>query len=120
MKLSEKQGQFLMDVALLVQWVNSQGWYVTGKELLRTKEQQRLYYEQGKTKTMNSQHGKGLAIDLILFIDGKVTWRIEDYKPLGEFWESIRPENRWGGSWRGRVERGESTFIDAVHFERTG
>ena len=120
MKLSEKQGQFMKDLSLLIQWVNSQGWYVTGKELLRTREQQRLYYEQGKTKTMNGQHGKGLAIDLILLINGKVTWDIEDYRPLGEFWKSIRPENRWGGDFFVIVDGVKEAFPDGVHFERTG
>jgi len=109
-KLSEKQAQFLTDVALLIQWVNSQGWYVTGGELFRTREQQEIYVRQGKSKTYNSKHLKRLAIDLFLFKDGKVTWKLEDYRPLGEFWQSIRPENVWGGNF--------STLKDGVHFER--
>ncbi len=120
MRLSEKQWQFLQDVSLMIHWIERKGWYVTGGELYRPQEMQELYKKQGKTKTLNSKHTRRLAIDLFLFIDDKITWRAKDYEPLGKFWESIRPENRWGGSWRGKVERGESTFIDAVHFERSG
>ena len=33
-------------------------------EGLRTKERQKLLFEQGKSQTMNSKHLKGLAIDV--------------------------------------------------------
>jgi len=112
MKLSEKQAQFLQDVALLILWINQKGWYVTGGELHRPQEMQEIYLKQGKTRTGDSKHTRRLAIDLFLFKNNKVTWNPEHYEPLGEFWESIRPENRWGGNFKG--------FVDAVHFERKG
>jgi len=51
----------------------------------------------------NSLHSKRLAIDLMLFKDGVYLTNSEDYRPLGEFWESI------GGTWGGR-------FHDGNHF----
>ena len=74
----------------------------------------------GKSKTMNSYHLKRLAIDLNFFKpvydeDGKLkgytlTWRYEDIKPFGEYWESLNPKNKWGGNFK--------TFKDTPHFER--
>lgn len=51
----------------------------------------------------NSCHKIRLAIDLNLFRDGKYLTATEDYRVLGEFWESI------GGTWGGR-------FSDGNHF----
>jgi len=56
----------------------------------------------GKRKP-TSLHFEGLAIDLNLFKDGKYLTGTEDYRELGEYWESI------GGAWGGR-------FNDGNHF----
>lgn len=53
-----------------------------------------------------SGHKLRLAVDLNLFRDGKYLTRTEDHKPLGEFWESLHPECRWGGR-----------FEDGNHYE---
>ena len=66
---------------------------------------------------MDSQHLKKLAIDLNIFKDG-VLCSAEQIRPIGKFWESLSPVNRWGGSWRGLVETGKSSFVDSPHFER--
>lgn len=109
MKLSEKQGQFLMHVAQLVAWVNSHnGWYVTGGELFRTKEQQEIYFNSGKSKTMHSKHLSRLAIDLNLFINGNYRKDKDAYKPLADYWESLHPDNVAGFTWG----------WDANHFQR--
>lgn len=110
MKLSEKQSQFLQDICMLVMKIHSDGNYCTGGELHRIKETQQILKEQGKSQTSDGQHQKRLAMDIFLFINGKVTWDSDDYQRYGEFWEAIRPENRWGGNFPG--------FVDAVHFER--
>ena len=59
----------------------------------------------------NSLHHDSLAIDLpMVWPDGKYgTW--EDYRPLGEYWESI------GGAWGGRFGAGvDGKGNDANHF----
>lgn len=112
MKQSERQAEFLLDVCLLIQWVDRhKNWYVTGGELHRLPWVQKQLKEQGKSNTLESNHQKRLAIDLMLFIDGEWQQDTEAYAPLGEFWESIRPENRWGGNF--------TSLKDGVHFERT-
>jgi peptidoglycan L-alanyl-D-glutamate endopeptidase CwlK len=117
MKLSEKQGIFLLNVAKLIQWVNDQDQYVTGGELLRTKEQQQIYVDSWKSKTLDGKHLEKLAIDLNLFINGIYRTDTEAYKPLGQFWVSLHSDNRWGGDWNkdGAIE--DEKFKDGNHFE---
>jgi hypothetical protein len=109
MTLSDKQWEFLKDVCLLIQFAERKGWKLTGGELWRPQEMQDIYVERGLSQTREGQHLKRLAIDLNLFVDGKFMQKTEDHKELGEFWESIRPENRWGGR-----------FNDGNHYERRG
>ena len=44
MSLSEKQWSFLKDVAKMIQWADSQGYKLTGGELMRPMAMQYLYY----------------------------------------------------------------------------
>jgi hypothetical protein len=53
-----------------------------------------------------SCHKLRLAVDLNLFRDGKYLAATEDHRPLGEFWELLHPECRWGGR-----------FYDGNHYE---
>ncbi len=107
MRLSRKQGIFLLNVAKLIQYVSEQGWWVTGGELLRTKEQQKIYFDNGKSKTMRSKHRSKLAIDLSLFVGGEYQTKKEPYKPLADYWKSLHPNNVAGYDWG----------WDANHFE---
>ena len=49
-------------------------------------------------------HGSRLAIDLNLFVWNGKRWAYqrttEAHRPLGEFWESLHPDNRWGGRFK--------------------
>lgn len=51
-------------------------------EGLRTKERQQELYKQGKSKTLNSRHITGHAVDIypVSNTDGK--WTPEDFKPI--------------------------------------
>ena len=118
MNLVLQQSIFLRDVVALLEYANAEGWLVTGGELWRPLEMQKLYFDQGKSKTMKSQHLDRLAIDLNFFRGFTLVTEREKLKPLGQFWEGLSLENRWGGSWRGMVEAGTSKFIDVPHFER--
>jgi hypothetical protein len=110
MTLREKQSQFARDVANLIQFAYAEGYEVTFAEAYRPPELAELYAQQGRG-IRNSQHTKRLAIDLNLFLDGKYLTDSDDYRLLGCYWKSLRPENRWGGDFRRK---------DGNHFERTG
>lgn len=110
MSLVKEQAAFLLDVGKLVQFATDKGFEVTGGELFRTVEQQEIYIRAGKSKTMNSNHLKRLAIDLNFIKEGKLNYVMADLKPIGTFWESLNPKNKWGGNFNG--------FLDMPHFER--
>lgn len=120
MSLGTEQEAFVVDVVCqLIPKAWELGFAVRFGEVQRMMEMQEIYVKTGRSKTLDSQHLKKLAIDLVLLIDGKVATR-EQIKPLGDYWESLNPKNRWGGNWRGLVDSGKSKFVDAPHFERQG
>lgn len=53
-------------------------------EGLRTKERQRYLVKTGKSRTMNSYHLRGKAIDFVAMPGGKVSWDLKDYKTIVE------------------------------------
>jgi hypothetical protein len=56
----------------------------------------------------NSLHCSGLALDLVLFRDGKPLWASKHYRDLGEYWEALHELCCWGGR-----------FSDGGHFSIT-
>tara|TARA_R110000868_G_scaffold230254_2_gene483395 strand:+ start:3334 stop:3726 length:393 start_codon:yes stop_codon:yes gene_type:complete len=82
-------------------------------EGLRTAARQKQLYEQGATKTMNSRHLTGHAVDLAPMIGGTVRWDWPLYHQLADTVKAAAAaENvplQWGGDWR--------TFKDGPHWE---
>lgn len=117
MKLSEKQRRFSKKVALLLVWVGTHpGWSVTLGEVWRPLRLQRIYFREGKTKTLSSKHVQKLAVDLNFFINGNYITDKKKYRPLGEFWEYL------GGRWGGRFgvkkkDYDKKVGWDPFHFE---
>lgn len=110
MSMVQEQAAFLLDTCKLIQFATDEGWTVTGGELARTPEQQAIYFKTGRSKTMDSIHLKRCAIDLMFFKDGKIVWDKAQLAPVGAFWESLHPKNRWGGNFK--------SLLDVPHFER--
>lgn len=97
MTLGEKQQLFTVMIGNLIHWAEEKGYRLTFGEAYRTPEQAALNARKG-SGISNSLHTQRLAVDFNLFINGQYMTRTEDYRPLGEFWESI------GGSWGGRFK----------------
>lgn len=117
----QAQWEFVQHLALLIAFAKDNNFVLTEGEGSRPIEMQQIYVKTGRSKTMDSRHLDRLAHDFNVFIlkDGQLKLATRDeIAPLGKFWESLHPKNRWGGSWRGLVEAGRSSFIDAPHFER--
>ena len=110
MSLSSEQAAFLLDACKLIQHATELGWTVTGGESYRTQEQQEIYFKTGKSKTMQSNHLRRLAIDLNFLKDGQPVWDKAQLQPIGDYWESLNPSNRWGGNFK--------SLPDVPHFER--
>lgn len=106
--LWEKQACFTQNIASLLQFINSKGFFVTFGEAYRTPEQAALYAKSGKG-IIDSLHIRRLALDLNLFDkDGVYITDYDFYEPFGEYWETLHHLNRWGG----RFKR-----VDSNHFE---
>ncbi len=115
MHLSEKQRVFTLNISRLIAKGYALGLEMTFGEAYRTIEQQMLYVQTGRSHTMNSNHLRRLAVDFNFFKNGHLTYRWEDIKPLGDYWESLDPANRWGGDWNKNNKK--DGFIDTPHFE---
>lgn len=82
-------------------------------EGLRTLDRQRKLLAEGATKTLNSRHITGHAVDLAPLIDGKVSWDWPLYHRLAKIVKAAAADENvpitWGGDWR--------TFKDGPHWE---
>jgi len=123
MSLSNEQQEFLFDFCLLVQFAQRLGFKVTPGELKRTREQQQIYVDTGRSKTMDSMHLLSLAGDLNIFKNGDYVMSygpliaMEIVKPLGVFWESLNIKNIWGGNFDRDFSRTDP-WVDIPHFQR--
>lgn len=103
-------------------------------EGVRTKERQAELVRKGASKTMNSRHLTGHAVDIVPVIDGKVSWDFNHYYPLAKAMAQAATELgvkvRWGGAWSvitGKsgtpqewvkaYRAGGGRFLDGPHFE---
>ena len=82
-------------------------------EGVRSLERQKELLEAGKSTTMNSRHLKGNAVDIAVFVEGKLTWDFKYYKEVSDHIKALSKAMQitivWGGDWK--------SFIDGVHFE---
>lgn len=74
----------------------------------RTLSEQKELVASGKSKTMNSKHLTGMAFDIAVVKNGKVSWKFEDYAPYGVIGQELGLE--WGGACF-------ETFRDGPHFQ---
>lgn len=58
-------------------------------EGLRSLERQKQLFKDGKSKTMNSRHLTGNAVDVCIIIDGKASWDFDKYVELAEYIKKI-------------------------------
>lgn len=98
MTLLDQQQCFARNVGLLLSWIYSQGYSVTFGEAERPQVTADAYFKAGKGIS-NSLHLVRLAIDLNLFKGGVYSSRTADHAPLGAYWKTLHPLNRWGGDF---------------------
>ena len=96
MTLRQKQSLFARLVADLIVFAYVSGYELTFGEAYRSMEEAARLASLG-TGIVKSLHTSRLAIDLNLFKDGKYLSSTESHRPLGEYWESLHPDCRWGG-----------------------
>ena len=80
---------------------------------LRTKEQQKVLFDAGKSQTMNSRHLTGKAVDIAVIREGEVTWYFKYYQLVSDHIKKVAKELgievAWGGDW--------ASFRDGPHYE---
>ena len=86
---------------------------------LRTIEEQKKLVDEGLSKTMNSRHLTGHAIDLVPY---PIDWNNEKrfYYFSGMVLAIAKTMNipiRWGGDWDMDNDLDDQKFMDLVHFE---
>ena len=113
--LREKQAKFARLLAHQIAWIFARGWEVTladgGVTLMR-----KVQTSDGRTlRAIDREHMDGslhysrLAQDLNLFIGGEFISKGDHpvWREIGEHWEGLDPECRWGGRFKS---------ADANHF----
>lgn len=82
-------------------------------EGLRTKERQEQLVKAGASRTMNSKHLTGHAVDLAAVVGTEVRWDWPLYHKLAKAMktaaEELKVPLQWGGDWK--------SFKDGPHFE---
>ena len=112
MSLVAEQNAFMLDFAKLIEYIynSDDGVLVTEGEGYRTLEQQQIYFNSGKSKTMNSNHLRRLAHDINFIQNGQMITDNATLQKYADYWKSLNPLNRWGGEF--------TTIYDYDHFER--
>lgn len=82
-------------------------------EGLRTLDRQKQLVAKGASKTLNSRHLTGHAVDIAPIVDGEVRWDWPLYDALAPAVKQAANELNvpivWGGDWK--------SFRDGPHFE---
>lgn len=82
-------------------------------EGLRTRERQAQLLKAGATRTLNSKHITGHAVDLAASVDGGIRWDWPLYDRIATVMRLAAQECgvtiTWGGDWK--------SFKDGPHFE---
>ena len=100
MKLGERQRLLTRLLPRLLDKAQALGFELTLGDGYRDP---RVFGMPGEVKGYGSKwsgHKLRLAVDLNLFRNGTYLTATEDHKPLGDFWESLHPECRWGGRYQ--------------------
>ena len=82
-------------------------------EGLRDPERQKTLMKSGASKTLNSRHITGHAVDLGAYVGGSIRWDWPRYYQIADAMKAAAAELEipltWGGDWK--------TFPDGPHFE---
>jgi peptidoglycan L-alanyl-D-glutamate endopeptidase CwlK len=105
---------------------------------LRAQHEQNQLRAQGKSQSKRSRHQDGMAVDVVAYIDGKVSWDLKHYVTISDAFAKACKELdvplRWGGAWTHnlnehtgteahkayvslRKSQGRRPFIDGPHYE---
>jgi hypothetical protein len=98
-KLSSKQQRFTRCISLLIAQAYKLGYSLTFGDAFRDKRVHGKWGVKGSYAAARSVHKRRLAVDFNLFVDDEYITSGDHiaYQQLGEFWEGLDPDARWGG-----------------------
>lgn len=80
---------------------------------VRTLAEQRRFVQKGVSKTMNSRHLTGHAVDVVAMVGRRVSWELPLYYVIADAMKQAAEELgipiEWGGDWR--------SIVDGPHFQ---
>ncbi len=89
MKLREARCTFSRLIVDLLHWATEQGYIYAFDEVMQ---------HQGMGHMHGSLHYSGCAVDILLYDTyGNYLTKTEAYTPLGEKWEGLDKDCKWGG-----------------------
>lgn len=102
MSLSKKQRTFTFCVSELIQYAYAKGYELTFGDAYRDPRVHGEFGEKESYSAAKSTHKVRLAVDLNLFVDGEYISYGDHpaWKELGEWWESLDEDARWGGRFQ--------------------
>lgn len=115
MTLGEKRREFTKHLGMLIGWAMWNGYEMQLEEVKRSPAQAALNAATG-AGIKNTLHLIGLAADFSIFKNGMLLQSAENYKPLGDYWKSLHPDNCWGGDFK---DHNGDPKPDADHFSRS-
>lgn len=109
MTLGSKQRQFTRMIGQLIEFAYANGYELTFGDAYRDPRVHGAVGEKKSYSSAVSLHKERLAVDFNLFKGGKYMTASEDYRELGEYWESI------GGAWGGRFSSPDGNHFSIEH-----
>lgn len=104
--MNDKLVRLVHKVAETEQFIVSEG--------MRSLERQKQLFKEGKTRTLNSKHLVGRAVDIYPIVAGRVV--VDQWPPFYKLADAVKKTANelgitiaWGGDWK--------TFKDGPHFE---
>ena len=90
---------------------------------IRSDSEQRKLVDRGVSKTYNSYHLYGLAVDLVAYVNGKPSWDVEYYYPIADAMKEVIEKHQlpieWGyDKWNWDMPHWQITklsHVDARH-----
>jgi hypothetical protein len=106
MSLGKRQELFASCLPALLSKAFELGFQVRIGDCFRDSRAHGEMGEQGPYGNKNSNHKLKCAVDLNLFKDNVYLTSTEDHRALGEWWDELHEQTRWGGA-----------YDDANHYE---
>lgn len=106
---------------LAVTYCDAAGLNVQVTEGLRDIERQRFLVDTKKSRTMNSRHLTGHAIDICIYQNNTLTWSFPVFKQAARLFYRAAGELGididWGGDWDEDGRSDDERLVDGPHFE---